>query len=349
MKPCIFSYGVDQFDDGDEVEKGHKSSLFYLWYFPINIGMLIGCSVPVRIQVNIGWGRGFGVSAVAMAIDVVFFFIGTRLNRYQKPSGNPLTRICQVLVASLRKYRVEVLGDKSFLYETADAESAIVVNRKLDHTNQFCFLDKATMEKESDHSNNSINLWRLSTITQVEKMKRIIRLLPMLATRIIFNIIFGQMSNLLLLLVEYMDAQLGRSNFKILVASLAIFNPISIIFWVPIYDLFIILVTRKFTGHKNGLTQLECIGTSLFISVFGIISVGILEIFCLRIVRQYNSYKVIEMPIFIFWQVPQDFIIGCAEVFTNIEQLKFFYEQASDLMRSLCAVISLTTTAIGNY
>ncbi|KAL0379246.1 UNVERIFIED_CONTAM: protein NRT1/ PTR FAMILY 8.1 [Sesamum radiatum] len=146
-----------------------------------------------------------------------------------------------------------------------------------------------------------------------------------------------------------MDARLGQSNFKIPVASLAIFNPISVIFWVPVYDRFIIPMTRKFTGHKNGLTQLQRIGTGLFISVFGMISAGILEMFRLGIVRRQNSYKVMEAPISVFWQVPQHVIVGCAEVFTNIGQLEFFYEEAPDSMRSLCAAMSLMTTALGNY
>ncbi|KAL0448358.1 UNVERIFIED_CONTAM: protein NRT1/ PTR FAMILY 8.1 [Sesamum latifolium] len=146
-----------------------------------------------------------------------------------------------------------------------------------------------------------------------------------------------------------MDARLGQSNFKIPVASLAIFNPISVIFWVPIYDRLIIPMTRKFTGHKNGLTQLQRIETGLFISVFGMISAGILEMFYLGIVRRQNSYKVMEAPISVFWQVPQHVIVGCAEVFTNIGQLEFFYEEAPDSMRSLCAAMSLTTTALGNY
>lgn len=140
IKPCVSSYGADQFDDADEVEKGHKSSFFNWFYFSINVGALIASSVLVWIQVNIGWGWGFGVPAVAMAIAVAFFFSGTRLYRYQKPGGSPLTRLCQVVVASLRKYRVVVPDDKSLLYETSDAESAIVGSRKLDHTNELRYV-----------------------------------------------------------------------------------------------------------------------------------------------------------------------------------------------------------------
>ena len=55
------------------------------------------------------------------------------------------------------------------------------------------------------------------------------------------------------------------------------------------------------------------------------------------------------IPMSIFWQVPQYFLIGCAEVFTFIGQLEFFYEQAPDATRSLCSALALTTVALGSY
>lgn len=137
IKPCVSSYGADQFDDTDEVEKKHKSSFFNWFYFSINIGALLAASVLVWIQDNVGWGWGFGIPALAMAIAVVSFFSGTRLYRNQMPGGSPLTRICQVLVASIKKCRVEVPADKSLLYENKDVESAIKGSRKLEHTNDL--------------------------------------------------------------------------------------------------------------------------------------------------------------------------------------------------------------------
>ena len=137
IKPCVSSYGADQFDDADEKEKKYKSSFFNWFYFSINIGALIASSVLVWIQDNKGWGWGFGIPAVAMAIAVGSFFSGTRMYRNQKPSGSPLTRICQVIVASWKKRKVQLPTDKSALYEMADNESAIVGSRKLDHTKKF--------------------------------------------------------------------------------------------------------------------------------------------------------------------------------------------------------------------
>lgn len=141
IKPCVSSYGADQFDDADPIERNHKNSFFNWFYFSINVGALVASSLIVWIQQDIGWGWGFGVPAVAMALAVVSFFSGTRLYRYQKPGGSPLTRICQVVVASFRKYRLALPAEKSLLHETADeAESAIKGSRKLAHTNELWYV-----------------------------------------------------------------------------------------------------------------------------------------------------------------------------------------------------------------
>lgn len=90
-------------------------------------------------------------------------------------------------------------------------------------------------------------------------------------------------------------------------------------------------------------------GVGLFISIFAMVSAAVLEDIRLGIVKRHNSYDIKQVPISVFWQVPQYFLIGCAEVFTFIGQLEFFYQEAPDAMRSLCSALSLTTVALGNY
>ncbi|KAG8376998.1 hypothetical protein BUALT_Bualt09G0122500 [Buddleja alternifolia] len=348
IKPCVSSFGADQFDDSDELEKKNKSSFFNWFYFSINIGALVASTVLVWIQTNVGWGWGFGIPAVAMAVAVVSFFSGTRLYRNQRPGGSPLTRICQVVVASFRKVGVDVPKDKSDLYETAEGESAVKGSRKLDHTKQLSFFDKAAVETQPDTVNGSVNPWRLCTITQVEELKSIIRLLPIWATGIIFSTVYSQMGTLFVLQGNTMDLHITKS-FEIPSASLSLFDTVSVIFWVPVYDQIIVPFARKFTGHKNGFTQLQRMAIGLVISIFAMLVAGTLEMIRLETVKKNNYYDVKHMPMSIFWQVPQYFICGFAEVFTFIGQLEFFYEQAPDSMRSLCSALSLTTAACGNY
>ncbi|CAN4112955.1 unnamed protein product [Withania somnifera] len=348
IKPCVSSYGADQFDDADPVERNYKNSFFNWFYFSINIGALVASSLIVWIQQDIGWGWGFGVPAVAMAFAVVSFFSGSRLYRYQKPGGSPFTRICQVFVASFRKYHVTLPAEKSLLFETAEPGSAIKGSRKLAHTNKLRFFDKAAVKTEWDENSGSVSNWRLCTVTQVEELKSVINLLPIWATGIIFSTVYNQMSNSFVLQAMYMDTHLGK--YKIPEASLSVFDTIAVILWVPVYDRMLIPFVRKFTGHKNGLSQLQRMGTGLVISAFAMVSAAIVEVVRLGIVKRHNYYdNTNDIPMSVFWQIPQYMIIGCAEVFTFIGQLEFFYDQAPDSMRSLCSALSLTTTALGSY
>lgn len=204
------------------------------------------------------------------------------------------------------------------------------------------------MEIQNNARKGSVDAWRLCTVTQVEELKSIIRLLPIWATGIVFSAVYSQMGTLFVLQGNTMDLHITRS-FEIPSASLSLFDTISVIFWVPVYDRFIVPFARKFTGHKRGFTQLQRIAIGLVISIFAMLVAGTLELLRLHMVREHNYYKLKHIPMSIFWQVPQYFIIGCAEVFTFIGQLEFFYEQAPDAMRSLCSALSLSTAAFGNY
>ncbi|TKY63451.1 NRT1/ PTR FAMILY 8.1 [Spatholobus suberectus] len=348
IKPCVSSFGADQFDENDDTERKKKSSFFNWFYFSINIGSLIASSVLVWIQTNVGWGWGFGVPAVAMIIAIIFFFIGSKWYRLQLPGGSPLTRICQVIVAASRKGGLQVPDNKSLLYETADAESNIKGCRKLEHTNKLKWLDKAAIETEADHTKDFQNSWRLCTVTQVEELKSIIHLLPVWASLIAFATVYSQMNTMFVLQGNTMDQHIGP-HFKIPSASLSLFDTLSVIFWAPVYDRIIVPFARKFTCHEQGFSQLQRIGIGLVISIFSMIFAGILEVVRLAMVRKNNYYDLETVPMSIFWQVPQYFLVGAAEVFTNIGQMEFFYGQAPDAMRSLCAALSLTTNALGNY
>jgi len=204
------------------------------------------------------------------------------------------------------------------------------------------------VETQTDNIKDLTNPWRLCTVTQVEELKSIVRLLPVWASGIVFATVYSQMSIMFVLQGNTMDQHMGP-HFKIPSASLSLFGYLSVIFWAPVYDRIIVPYARKFTGHERGFTQLQRMGIGLVISIVSMIVAGVLEAVRLNFVRENNYYDLEYIPMTIFWQVPQYFLIGCAEVFTFIGQLEFFYDQAPDAMRSLCSALSLTTVALGNY
>ncbi|XP_010680055.2 protein NRT1/ PTR FAMILY 8.3 [Beta vulgaris subsp. vulgaris] len=349
IKPCVSSFGADQFDDTDPGERVKKGSFFNWFYFFINIGSLISSTLVVWIQENIGWGVGFGIPALFMGIAIASFFSGTRLYRFQRPAGSPLTRMCQVVVASVQKHKLELPQDSTLLYETPDKLSTIGGSRKLEHTEDMKFLDKAAVLSDSDvQSGNFNNHWRLCSVTQVEELKLLIRMFPIWSTGIVFSAVYCQMATLFIEQGMVMDRKVG--TFTIPAASLSAFDVISVIFWVPIYDKVLVPVVRKFTGKERGISVLQRMGIGLFISILAMISAALVEIRRLQIAEELDLINEhVPVPLSIFWQIPQFFLVGSAEVFTFIGQLEFFYDQSPDAMRSLCSALSLLTISLGNY
>lgn len=192
------------------------------------------------------------------------------------------------------------------------------------------------------------NPWRLCTVTQVEELKILVRMLPIWATGIVFSSVYAQMSSMFVEQGMVMDTKLG--SFTIPPASLSAFDTISVIILVPIYDRFIVPLARKFTGKERGFSELQRMGIGLFISILAMIVAAFVEIRRLAIAKEHNLVVVKDaVPMSIFWQIPQYFLIGAAEIFTFIGQLEFFYDQSPDAMRSLCSALSLLTTALGSY
>ncbi|XAR62234.1 Peptide-transporting ATPase [Bertholletia excelsa] len=348
VKPCISSFGADQFDENDSSERKAKSSFFSWFYLSINVGQLIASSVLVWTQLNVGWSWGFGVPTVSIAIAFLLFFLASPFYRFQEPRGSPLTRILQVVVASIRKCHVEVHEDEFLLYKTADEENNITGSFKLAHTEAMRFFDKAAVRTQSDYANGIANPWKLCTVTQVEELKSLIRLLPVLASGVVFATIFSQMNTMFLTQGNFMERHIGPS-FKIPSASFYIYNNLSVIVCTPFYERLIVLFVSKITGREHGFTQLQRMGFRLAISSIAMVMARVLEVIRLNWVRKNNKYDLQEIPISIFWQVPQYFLVGFAEVFISVVQLEFFYDQAPQIIKGLFSALSLATYALGNY
>ncbi|PON52007.1 Proton-dependent oligopeptide transporter [Parasponia andersonii] len=324
IKPCVSSFGADQFDEADTKEVQKKYAFFNWFFFAINMGALVAITVLVYIQDNFGWELGFGIPTGALFCSIIVLLIGLRYYRYQKPMGSPFTRFLQVLVASLRNHFKGVeLGPRAELYEVKTKESEISGARKLCHTAQFRFLDKSAVV--TDPEGDLKNRWRLVTVTQVEEFKSFVRVLPIWAATIALSISFSQFSTFFISQATIMDRKLGP-NFKIPAGSVPVFSAINALILVPIYEKIIIPILRKKTGHRRGITSLQRMGVGLFISIVAMASAALVET-----KRRNESKSPPPPPLSVFWLFPQFFLMGSAEVFTYVGQLEFFYDEATDV------------------
>ncbi|XP_047061729.1 protein NRT1/ PTR FAMILY 8.1-like [Lolium rigidum] len=353
LQPVMVSFGADQFGD-DESERGQQSSFFNWFYFSVNVGSLVGGTVLVWVQTAHGWRLGYGIPALLSVLAVALFIAGTgAYRRHQPPGGFPLTRIAQVVVAAVRKCDVEVPDDAALLHECEgdDAVSAIQGSRRLARTGQFRFLDKAAVETAGDKGGRPARPWRLCTVTQVEELKCVLRLLPVWACGIIFAAAYTQMSTTFILQGNTMDPRLG--SFRVPAAMLSVFDTLSVMIWVLLYDRAVVPLARRLTGNNGGFTQLARMGVGFFILTIAMLLAGALEVARRRVLVLHGTYIGVDgieyMPMSIFWQVPQYVVVGAAEVFTFIGQMEFFYDQAPDAMRSVCSGLAGAAFALGNY
>lgn len=136
-QPNIATFGADQFDEEDLKEGHSKVSFFSYFYLFLNLGSLFSNTILGYFEDEGMWVLGFWVSTASAFAGLVLFLLGTSRYRHFKPTGNPLSRFCQVIFAAVKKWRVELPTGEDNLYEEDVKDSATNGCRKILHTHEF--------------------------------------------------------------------------------------------------------------------------------------------------------------------------------------------------------------------
>jgi len=136
-KPNISTMGADQFDEFEPKERTHKLSFFNWWFFSIFFGTLFANTFLVYIQDRVGWTIGYGLPTLGLAVSVLVFLIGTPFYRHKLPSGSPITRMLQVYVAAVRKWKLRVPEDPKELHELSIEEYASTGRNRIDRSSSL--------------------------------------------------------------------------------------------------------------------------------------------------------------------------------------------------------------------
>uniref|UniRef100_A0A453SNC0 Major facilitator superfamily (MFS) profile domain-containing protein n=1 Tax=Aegilops tauschii subsp. strangulata TaxID=200361 RepID=A0A453SNC0_AEGTS len=299
LRPCLMSFGADQFDDGDPSERVTKGSFF---------------------------------------------------NWFQRTRGSPLTRVCQVVVAAVRKCGVELPADSSLLYDMPEDDLAMKGVERIAHTTDLRFFDKAAIVVASDKDVEAAAVpvprspWRLCVVTQVEELKILVRMLPLWATVVFFYAVSVQISSTFVEQGRAMNATVGSVHVP--PASMSTFDILTIILLVPLYDRVFVPAARRLTGREKGISELQRIGAGLTMPVLAMAAAALLETVRLRAAK---AAGLAPCSTSVLWQAPQYVLVGVGEVLTTIGQLDFFYGQAPAAMKTVCTALALLAVAAGGY
>ncbi|KAL8137920.1 hypothetical protein V2J09_003921 [Rumex salicifolius] len=355
-EPCLATFGSDQFDEDDPEEKQAKTSFFSYFYVALNLGSLIAETLLVYMESMGYWVFGFWISTFCGMAALVLLVSGTLRYRHFKPSGNPVSRFGQVLVASFRKLKLEVPSNGDGLYEDSSKDGKTTNgSRQIPHTRGLMFLDRAAMLSPLDLSKNMDDEesfmacrdpWRLCTITQVEEVKCVVRLIPIWLCTILSSVVFIQMLSLFVEQGAAMDTTISGTSFRFPPASMTSFDIISTSIFIIFYDKLIVPLYVKLTKKEpEPPSELQRIGIGLAIAVVAMVIAGFVEQHRRRFALPGQEISTLS----IFWQIPQYVLVGVSEAFVYVAQWEFFASQTPDSLKSIGLSLSMSSSAIGSY
>ncbi|GAB4822621.1 hypothetical protein N2152v2_009667 [Parachlorella kessleri] len=340
IKPCVSSFGADQFNEDDPRERKLIPKFFSWFYFAINVGAIVATTVVVNVQTNVSWAVGFIIPAGAFVFAIAVFLIGAPLYRRVPPGGSPLTRIFRVFAGAVAHREAQVPKEARQLHEVDGEMSVVPAQKKLPRW----VLEKAAVNVKPV---GAFDCW-LVTLTEVEELKCVIRLLPIFLTLIIYNAIYAQMTSLFVMQGETMDTALG--SLHVAAATVNVLDSISVLFWVAAYEL---VIEPWFRKIGRPISTLQRIGWGYVVAILSMVAAAVVEIVRLQVVTRHNLQgvdpEVTNVPMSVWWQIPQYFLVGMSEALAMVGSLELFYSQAPDAMRSTCSALQLVATAAGNY
>ncbi|KAI5065443.1 hypothetical protein GOP47_0020138 [Adiantum capillus-veneris] len=201
--PNMISLGADQLNSSVD-----KAKYFTLLPMIICVSQFFATTLMTYLD-NLGmWVLGFWLCTGASGLALALIMAVAWTCRQCRASGNPIGRITQVLVVVSRNWNCVVPSDSSLLYEVDGDLSAIPGCRKLRHTSFLSFLDKAAIPIPAEQKDD-VSAWRLCTVTQVEEVKCLIRILPVGVTSTCIAVVGAQLSTLFVEQASAMNMQVG--------------------------------------------------------------------------------------------------------------------------------------------
>ncbi|KAK8686160.1 hypothetical protein V6N13_125187 [Hibiscus sabdariffa] len=354
IRPCNLAFGADQFDPETKSGKSGITSFFNWYYFTFTSAMMVSLTVIVYVQSDVSWAWGLAIPAFMMFLSCVMFFLGTRIYVRIKPQGSPITSVIQVMVAAVRKRKLKQPDEPWVSLFNHIPKGSI--NSKLSYSDQFRFLNKASIlipEDEINLDGSAVNQWKLCSLQKVEEIKCLIRVVPIWASGVIYCVAMVQQQTYVVFQAIQSDRRLAGTGFTIPAASFNIFTMIGVSIWIPIYDRIMVPWLKKHTRKEGGITLLQKMSLGMVLAIVTMVISAIVEDrrrgLALSNPIGIDSKKRSISSLSTMWLIPQLTLIGVSEALTIIGLIEFYYKQFPENMRSFAGSFTFIGFALSSY
>lgn len=208
------------------------------------------------------------------------------------------------------------------------------------------------MYKDNEDVNGSqeyTKSWSLCTVKEVEDLKRLIKVLPILSAGIVSSIIFAIGSSLVVLQALVMDRSIGP-HFKTPAGSMFIFILITTCLGIFIIDRIIYPLWRKIANQSH--TPLQCIGVGYFLNVLSAVAFALVEMKRLNLVKSHHLMEQAHAavaPMSVFWLVFPLGLLGFGSAFYFSTLMRFYYQELPASLNNTAVAIIGLQFALGSY
>ena len=330
IKPCVASFGGDQFSP-NEVDK--ISKFFAAFYFAINAGSVLSMFLTPLLRSRVHcfgqdscYPLAFGVPAFLMFIALLVFIAGSQLYRKEPARNNVVLMFFALLSTSFWRSIVSLL--------------------------------RCENRPSSPSSTGAQSHWLYRAQDKYERgfikdAKRVVKVFTIFMPICIFWALYDQQGSWWVYQAVMMKTEQNFFGWKfnILPEQMGLANAILILVLIPVFSHFLYPTVDK-CGIK--FRALRKITTGMLLAMVSFIMAAILQFWMSTsgtfkaAPNDPSSLVCVSGCVNVFWQLPQYFIITCAEIFLSITGLEFAYSQAPQSMKSVCQAGWLLTVAGGN-
>ncbi|XP_071720508.1 protein NRT1/ PTR FAMILY 1.2-like [Rutidosis leptorrhynchoides] len=325
IRPCSIAFGADQLKNHPTQNNQKFIDSYFNWYYAsAAISTVIGYTVMVYIQDQLGWKIGFAVPVLVMVCSAFMFLLGSSLYLKVKVNESPYSGFIQVFVIAFKNRHIRLLPDECYHHSNA--------MDPVELTDNLRFLNKACVIRDLNDVSSGSTPRTITTVEKVESVKSLVRIIPVWSTGIILYLTIAQTYPVL-------QAQTMNRNvtswFQIPAASFSLFVLLTLTIWLAFYDRILLPFIAKYTHEPRGLLPKTRMGLGLLISILAMVVSAIVE----TIRRDYAipGEKTVDMSA--MWLVPQYVLLGIAEAFFAVGQMEFYYSELAKSMPSLAMAV----------
>ncbi|KAG6491838.1 hypothetical protein ZIOFF_046776 [Zingiber officinale] len=197
------------------------------------------------------------------------------------------------------------------------------------------FIDKAAIIGEHESDNGP---WSLSTVTQVEETKVVLRMIPIIISSILGNIPNGLILSFTVQQGTTMNTRLGK--IRISPANLFVIPIFFQTVMLLVYDRSIVPFLRRITGYTGGITHLQRVAIGFLFIGFATCAAAVIENRRMKIIEENGLQNMTTgVPMSVFWLMVQYCCLGVVDVTSFVGLLEFFNSEAPRGMKSIGTAI----------